>query len=223
MKIALLILCFLSLPGFAQEDDEKLLETLEAERRNQAEAHARLNDTHEKIKSQFTDLPAELNKLGYETLNTAALLDEKVIKLVRSALKEHPLRNSSPEEVKASILKEAEGSFAHGYLKDSPKLMGALVDVLRDEKALPSAMGIFLRKDDLKIYFFIWIGFMILAWLFKKIVFQKNWSKHKTKILGIFVSLSFSLLSVTTFYHMFHAELSPAAKILFNHWRKRNL
>lgn len=223
MKFVLLILCFLSLPGFSQEDDEKLLEDLEAEKRSQAEAHVKLNEAQENIKSQITDLPAELKKLGHESLNTAALMDEKVIKLMQDAIKQNPLHKKSAREVREAILKQTEGSFIHGYLSDSPKLMNAFVEVLRDEKALTSAMGIFLRKDDLKNYFFIWIGFMTLAWLFKKIFFQKNWPKHKTTFLGIIVSLSFSLMSVTTFYNMFYDELSPAAKILFEHWRRRNL
>ncbi len=223
MKLFLLILLFLSLPGQAQEDDEKLLETLRAERKQQVEAHVKLDQVQNKLKDQIVDLPGELEKLGHKTIDTAALMDEKVIELMRKALKQNPLRKNTPEEVKASILKQTEGSFIHGYLSESPKLMNALVDVLRDEKALPSAMGIFLRKEDLKLYFFIWIGFMIQAWLFKKIFFNKKWPKHKTKILGIIVSLSFSFCSVTTFYHMFYDELSPAAKILFTHWRKRNL
>ena len=223
MKLFFLIFIFLSLPGFAQEDDEKLLEDLEAERKQQLEAHAKIAETQNKLTNKIVDLPGELSKLGYKTIDTAALMDEKVIELMRKALKQNPLQKSTPEEVRATILKQAEGSFIHGYLSESPKLMNALVDVLRDEKALPSAMGIFLRKDDLKIYFFIWLGFMILAWLFKKIFFNQKWPKHKRKILGILVSISFSLISVTTFYHMFYDELSPAGKILITHWRKRNL
>lgn len=223
MKLLLLILFFLSLPGLAQEDDEKLLETLEAERKQQLEAHIKLAETQNKLQEKIINLPAELEKLGYKTIDTGAMMDEKVIELMRRALKQSPLHKSTPEEVKTVILKQAEGSFIHGYLSESPKLLNALVEVLRDEKALPSAMGIFLRKDDLKLYFFIWLGFMTLAWLFKKIFFNNKWPKHKTKVLGILVSISFSILSVTTFYNMFYEELSPAAKILVTHWRKRNL
>lgn len=223
MKFILLILIFLSLPGFSQEDDEKLLDELEADRRQQTEAAVKLNESQEKIKAQIRDFPTELKKLGYDTVNAAALMDEKVVRLVRDAMKQSPLQRRSPEEVKALILKQSEGSFFHDYLASSPKLMDALVEVLRDEKALSSAIGIFLRKDDLRLYFFIWIGFMMLAWLFKKIIFNEKWPKHKRNILNILVSLCFTSLSLTTFYHMFHEELSPAATILMKHWRKRNL
>lgn len=223
MKFVLLILCFLSLPGFAQEDDEKLLDDLEADRRRQTEAAVRLNESQEEITGRIKDFPTELKKLGYESIDAAALMDEKVVKLVRDAMKQSPLQRRTPEEVKAHILKQSEGSFIHDYLASSPKLMDAIVDVLRDEKALSSAIGMFLRKDDLQLYFFIWIGFMILAWLFKKIFFNDKWPKYKRSILGILVSLCFTTLSVGTFYQMFHDELSPAATILLKHWRKRNL
>ena len=202
MNLVLILFLFLSLPGFAQEGDESLPENLPATPIN---------------------IQAELKKLGHDNIDTSAMFDEKVILLMQKAIKQSPLHKNSPAEVREAILKQAEGSFAHDYLSNSPKLMNALVDVLRDDKALTSAMGIFLRKDDLRIYFFIWIGFMTLAWLFKKIFFKATWPKHRIKILGILVSLSFSAMSVTTFYNMFHAELSPAAKILFHHWRKRNL
>jgi hypothetical protein len=126
-------------------------------------------------------------------------------------------------EVKNFILERSRGSFLEHFLLERPKVLDCLVDLLRDEKALNSAIGLLLRKSDLKIYAGIWLGLMILSWLFKQIFFNKKWSRSKVFMLGMIVNLTFTSISLTTFYNMFHDELSPGVSIIIKHWRKRNL
>ncbi len=224
MKIIVgLILCLLSLPGFGQEDDDKLLEKLEEDRRKQTEAAVKLNQVSEKVQTTVLSAPEQLKKLGYETVTPAALLDKKVVKLVQKMMAESTLKNASHEEVRNLILDKAKGKPLEGFLNNSPKIVNCLVDILRDPKALSSMVGLFLRRDDLKLYFFIWLGLMITAWAIKRFAFNKKWPRSKTIVMGLLVSLSATTISLTTFYNLFHAELSPAAEIMVKHWRRRNL
>lgn len=218
-----LLLCFLSLPGFGQEDDDQLLEKLEADRRKQTEAAVKLNQVSERVQSSVLSAPEQLKKLGYDTVTPGALLDKKVVKLVQKMMAESTLKNASHDEVRKLILDKAKGKPVEGFLNNSPKVVNLIVDILRDPKALSSLVGLFLRRDDLKMYFFIWLGLMITAWAIKKFTFNKKWPRGKTFVLGLMVSLTATTISMTTFYHIFHAELSPTAEIVVKHWRKRNL
>lgn len=218
-----LFLGLICLSGFCQEGDEVLIEEIQNQRAQQAEMDNQIGQTSDQIQNNFIDFPGELRKLGHETIDAVALSDEKVVELVRKMIGQNSLSKVSQQEAAQLILEKSQGTQAHQFLRDRPKLVNAFADVLRNEQALSSAIGLFLRKDDLKLYFFIWLCFMILGWLFKKIFFKKDWPKAQTMLYGFVVSLVFSTMSLTVFYQMFHKELSPTAKILWTHWRKRNL
>lgn len=224
MKLVVsLFFCLLSLPGFGQEDDDKLLEELEADRREQTESAVKLNQVSDKVTASVLSAPEQLKKLGYETITPDALLNKDVVKLVQKMMKDSTLKNASHQEVRNLVLDKAKGKPVEKFLNESPRVMNLIVDILRDPKALSSLVGLFLRRDDLKTYFFIWLSLMITAWAIKKYTFNKSWSGSRRFIMGLLVSLSATAISLTAFYNIFHAELSPTAEIVVKHWRKRNL
>lgn len=215
--------CLLSLPGFGQEDDDQLLEKLEADRRKQTETAVKLNQVSEKVQTSVLSAPEQLKKLGYETVTPGAFLDKNVVKLVQKMMADSTLKNASHQEVRNLVLDKAKGKPIEKFLSESPRVMNLIVDILRDPKALSSLVGLFLRRDDLKMYFFIWLGLMISAWAIKKYLFSKSWSGGKRFMMGLLVSLSATAISLSAFYNIFHAELSPTAEIVVKHWRQRNL
>ncbi|MFP5384708.1 MAG: hypothetical protein ACLGHN_01425 [Bacteriovoracia bacterium] len=215
MKIFLsFFFLLLTLPGFCQEEDEKFLEELEAERRKQTEVAVEINKVHEGLKEKVFNFPEEMRKLGHEELNMAALADDKVLDLFQKALKENQLRSLPREKVVEHILNKSAGTPAYSLFKKNPKFLNIAVDFLRDEKALPAAIIMLKRRDDLKLYFAIWIGLMILSWLFKKAFFNPNWGKFRSMVMGLFVTIIFSGISLGTFYKMFYEELSPMMAII---------
>lgn len=221
--IVSLLLCLLSLPGFGQEEDDALLEKLEADRRKQTETAVKLNEVSKNVTSSVLSVPEQLKKLGYETVTPGALLDKKVVKLVQEMMANSTLKNASHQEVRNLVLDKAKGKPIEGFLNKSPRVVNVIVDILRDPKALSSLVGLFLRRDDLKMYFFIWLSVMIASWAIKKYTFSENWSGGKRFVMGLMVSLLATTITMTTFYNIFHAELSPTAEIVLKHWRKRNL
>lgn len=217
MKYFFLILfIFLSLPGFTQEDDEALVEKLQAERKERLEAV-------EKIQSSVTrpsinEYGEELKKLGYDSLNLKSLSDEKVVALVRNLLNENEFAEIPPEFVRGKILHQSKDTFLGKVFEAFPQILDCLVEILRDKDALSAAVGIFLRKDDMKIYGGIWICLIILAWLFKKIFFNPKWPKVLLILLNITVSFAVMCIAMTIFYRIFEKELGPSVKIIAKHF-----
>lgn len=197
---------------------------LEASRKKQAEVAVGIDQTSTKLKESVLDLPGELQKLGYSTIDSASMMDKRVVELMRTALKNNPLRNLGDNEVRNLILEKTQGGL-RDYLSKSPKLMALIVELVKDEKAMPSAIGLFLKKDDLKTYFFIWLFIMIFGWALKKFWLKKQtqWAGFKMFLIGMLISLSGMMVSLSVFYNMFHEELSPTASIIVKHWRRRNL
>jgi hypothetical protein len=225
MKLFLiLVLCFASLPGFTQEDDvDAIVNEVESERGKQVQTAVNIDKINKEAMKRVPNISEKLKKLGHESFTAASMMDERVVQLAKDMLKDSPFTKMSESKVKNFILERSRGSLFEHFLLERPKVLNCIVELLRDEKVLNSAIGLLLRKSDLKIYAGIWIGLMILSWLFKQIFFNKKWSRSKVFMLGMIVNLTFTSISLTTFYNMFHDELSPGVSIIIKHWRKRNL
>jgi hypothetical protein len=197
MKLLLvLIFCLLSLPGFGQEDDS-------------------LSEATSHTPEAVPNISDELQKLGHNSVDGAVLLDDKALELIKKALKNNPLQNSKPEEVRKLILDKYEGKPIGKFLEKSPRVLDTFVDILRYKKALSSLVGIFSRKEELRIYMYFWLGLLIGTWLFKKYIV-----KEKSFLKSIIISIFTSLLSLLVFYSMFYDELSPTVNIIAKHISK---
>jgi hypothetical protein len=217
-------ICFTSLPGFAQEDDvDSIAKEVELDRAKQVETAKKIDGMNQKALGRIPNISEKLKKLGHESFTAVSMMDERVVQLAKEMLKDSPLPKMSENQVKNFILERSRGSFLEHTLLERPKLLNCLVELLRDERVLSSAIGLMLRRNDLKIYAGIWIGLMILSWLFKQIFFNKKWSRPKVFLLGMIINLIFTSISLTTFYNMFYDELSPGVSIIIKHWKKRNL
>jgi hypothetical protein len=211
------------IPKSIHEDDD--VSQIELQRAKQGQAFRQIDEINQEIQQKIINGPEELQKLGYKTLDAAALMDTRVVALVQRMFTQGPLKGASRSEVAKLMLSALKDRPGEEWLRNHPRVLYALADVLRDEKAMPQLVGILSRQEDLKRYFFIWFGFMIFSWLIKRHFFKKkvSWSFSKR----LFVSVAFNLcVSGTTFfifYQIFEAELSPTAQILVHHWRRRNL
>lgn len=207
-------------PTEVTEDDELMIQNLEAEKRRQAETAQKLDQAKNALTDPIFNAPEELKKLGHEQITAASLLDDKVIRIIKKMFDQNALKNVSDEEVKSMILEKAKGSYAERFLKKNPRILMMFVDILKDEKAMSSAVGIFLRKSDLKIYGLIWLFLVILSWLIKKYAFNEDWSGGKRFLMSLALSLCVTATSLTIFYNMFYEEISPITKIIVKHWKK---
>ena len=204
-------------------EDDQLLNDLEEQKRQQAETAVKLEQAKNTITEVAFNAPEELKKLGHEQITAASLMDEKVVAVIKKMMAQSTLKNSTDDEVKQLIMEKAKGSFMEKFLTNNPKVLMMFTEIVKDEKAMSSMVGIFLRKSDLKIYGCIWLCFMILSWLIKKYAFKKDWSSGKRFVMSLALSLAITGTTLTIFYNMFYEEISPVTKIIVKHWRKRNL
>lgn len=167
----------------------------------------------------------KISDLGYKDLDFNALQDERVVVILQDIFKDSPLSKISPQEVRELILTQSKGKFFHGYLEKSPKLMKTLVEILQDKEALPAMLGLLLKKKEIEIFFYVWIGLVGGTWAIKRfwVKKKKKWSKSKKFFVSMLISFASSAISLGTFYYLFYEEVSPVTKIAFMNWRKRNL
>ncbi|WP_408096904.1 hypothetical protein ACJVC5_17855 [Peredibacter sp. HCB2-198] len=216
MKFLLLIFFLFSLPGLGQEDEDKHLRDLEEQRRRQTEMAVKLDESRQNLQSSTYNAIEELKKLGHENITAASLLDEKVVRIVRRLLVESPVRQMPREQVKTLILEKSKDNVFGPFLLESPKALDFLTDVLMDKEALPALMGIFLRKEDLKYYFYLWIGIVILGYLFKRLFVPVEWIGWKGIAASLAINLVVACVCLTVFYQTFNDELDPLLRIINN-------
>ena len=198
--LSLIVLLFISLPGFGQEESDLTDEVQKEKARHSEEINSLIPLKRKPFQSQ------------------PGLLDEKVVRELLVVFKDNPLSKVSPEEIKAMVLEKAAGQPpVQKFLSTHPRLMNCIVDLLRDEKAMHSALQLFLKKDQLKLYGMIWIFLFIIQWLFKKIFFNKNWGLFKRFVLNLLVAIVFTVTSLSVFYRLFRPELSPTVGIIKKH------
>jgi hypothetical protein len=217
MKFLLpLILILLNLPGFCQEDDEEFIRGAEASRQK----HLELVHQIEKTKDAF-NVADELKKLGYDTINGASLMDEKVIAVVKRALRENHMSHFPREVVADLIMEKSQGHYMEKVFRSNPWLLDATVDVMRDREALPALLDLLLKKESLKLYMYFWLGILLLSFIVKRFIFPKSWKGFKRHSLGFLLSFFLMIVSLTVFYNMFRPNLRPTLSILYHRWSSR--
>jgi hypothetical protein len=209
-------------PQNSLDEDSKDIENLQAERNSQMKRAVELDQTREAIADKVVNFPEELKKLGYDSLNLAAMMDEKVVGLLRETFKNNPMHNMTDEEARKVILEKIKTGSLRSYLLEHPKLLNVFIELVKDKKALPASLGIFIKKETLKIYFSIWVFIMIVVWALKRFHIKKQrWTPGTIFFVCMLINLSATFVSLSIFYKMFHEELSPSANIIVKHWRKR--
>lgn len=200
-----LFLFFISLPGLGQEESDLT------------------KDIHQERSRRSEELDALYPLKAKSTPKEVSLLDEKVVRELLVVFKDNPLSKVSPDEIRAMVLENASARPPiQNFLTSHPRVLNCIVDLLRDEKAMHSALQLFLKSDQLKLYGVIWVVLFIIQWLFKKIFFKKHWGFFKRFILSLFVALVFTAGSLSVFYRLFRPELKPTVQIIKRHLFVKN-
>lgn len=217
----LLLFClfFFSHPGFTQDEDQ-LIEEINRNKQKQIDAITKIDKTTTKVKDGVFNSTESLRKLGHTAINLGALSDPKAVAIIQRSFKESHLQKLSEEEVRKLIIERSKGRVYETIFNNYPWVLDTVVEVLRDKEAMSSLIGILLKQTELKIYLAIWVVLMVLGWLFKKIFFNKNWGRWRWNFTNLFVSIFITMVSVMTFYKIFHSELTPTLSIISKHWSK---
>lgn len=203
LNLFLFVLCFLfAHSGFGQEEQRKAKSLIS-------------NPTH-------FDAFSELKKIGHHDLTVMSFTDERVIKILQRVLEDNPLKKAPREEVRQMIRLKVKGHILEGIL-NRPRVLETLVEIMKHPVALSRLLGIFLRKEELKTYMYIWLGILIFGSLIKRIYVTSRWEGLERFIISFGISLMLTFASLTVFYQMFYHELSPTVEIITDQWKRRNL
>ena len=198
MKLLLFLFFFLSLPvpGLCQEQDVEL----------------------DRPREDHLSKNLSVQNLENPQLNSIDLFDEKVVREIQKLLKENPLSRISASDMKNLILEKVSNRPSlQRYLRNSPRLLNCLVELIRDQRAMSDALSIFLNKSQLKLYGLIWLVLFLLQWMFKKIFFRSSWGLVKRFTLNLLVAVIFTATSLGVFYGLFRPELFRSIQIIAGH------
>lgn len=158
----------------------------------------------------------EIKKLGHAQIDAAAMFDKKVVLILQKTFRDGLLSKLPPEAVKATILEKVKGSLMERLFKEFPKLLDVAVAVLRDKEAFAGLLGIFARKDDLKVYGYICIGLFLFGMFVKSRIIKPKWPFFKRFRYSMTVSLILTSITFFLFYSYFGDEIAPTIAVISN-------
>lgn len=216
--ILFIMMALISLPGLCQEEDEAFLEEISEERLKKVEKANELNRAREDIQKKTFDMAHELQKIGKDKLDYAALFDDKVQAILQQALKESAIRNQSPEFIRAMIMGKVKGKPMEKVFTQFPKLLDIIVDIMRDREALPGLIRLFSKKEDLKNYAIFWVCLVIVGYFIRKKFIPQEIPFFRRMTMRILFSLFMTTVSLSVFYTMFKPEVGPAVSVVARHF-----
>jgi hypothetical protein len=241
-----LFLVFIALPGFAQEDndgggkviiretpaseviepppeeipvvdeDQAFIDAAEADRLEQLKKMKAVEAATAPIAEAKNPIQ-QIHDLGYEQIDAAALMDDKVIAILQQTLREGAMGKTSDEDFKKMLRDKAKGTMMENVFRRFPKLLSIVSDILRDKDSLPGLLGIMGRKEDLKTYGYVWVVIFIFGiWIKGKLVNPK-WDFGRRFKWKFCISLILGSISFGIFYALFGNEIDPTLAIIGKH------
>jgi hypothetical protein len=207
LKLLILLLTLLPSLGISQgEDHEELADQMNEDRRRQMEKAITLHETSEKIKEN-----------SLTSLKELSLLDDRAIEGMQKVIEDSQISAQHRDVVKGIIIGKAKGKPLEKVFEYFPVLLEISVDVVRSKEAMSSLLNIFRRKEDLKLYGYVWLGIVILSFFIKRYLFPKSMGFFK----ALFIRGTFNILlmagSFLIFYSIFEHELDPLLRIIGHH------
>lgn len=223
--LLLIILCFGFISsGFAQDEDEAMVEELQAQQRKQIEQIQKLNEQAAQLKEgseSITDQAEFLKKqtanLGEKALTMDDMMSDEFYKMLEEQLKNNPLRQMDKILLKEMIIAKTSDHPAGKIFTAVPMTLEIAVDFLQDEKAIMGLLKLVRKKERLKVYGFIWLFLLLSFWWMKKNLIPQELPFLQRFFQRTLLSLTGTIISTMTFYFMFRQEIQPTWMIIKKH------
>jgi hypothetical protein len=215
MKFFLILLTLLVVhPGFAQDEDQEILDELIERREQQSQLYQKINPLESASNDVPLNLEQELKKLGHADLDMNALSDAKVVELLKHFIRStYASQTDNDKFKKLNRLKLKEHPFGK-FLQRYPRLFEKMVNVISDKEAILALLDIFPRKEAIRFFLFCSVGLLIFGMIFKRFLVSKDTSFFTSLLLTIIIQLFLAYISLKLFYYIFERELAPTFKIL---------
>ncbi len=184
--VFLLVLSLISLSGLAQEESS----------------------------SEPYNMAYELHKAGFKELSARDLFNEKVVRIIKRAIRENEIGKQSKEMQRAIIMGSVKGQPAEDFFKRFPVSLNIMADLVADKQAVPGLLDILLRKDDLKTFGWISLTLAIFGFLVRRFFITKKDHILKRILIQACLSVVVACTTLSIFYMMFEQEISPTIRIV---------
>ncbi len=195
-------------------NEDSAIAELELARKKQLEKMKMIEKSVEPLKSPMLNPIEEIKKLGHKQLDLDALLDKRVLVILKEAFKDGILGHLPEEEVRKIIKDKIKHNFLGSITRMFPKVLDFLVDLARDKHVFHGLIALIERRDDLKTYGYIWLVIFIFGLLVKRRLVKPKWTFLRRLRWNMSINLFLSLISISVFYFMFSIELDPFIKVL---------
>lgn len=154
----------------------------------------------------------DLDKLSNLDLDDelARQMDEFRAKFIKEFHENNPFSKMDRKQIEDVIKEKASGTKLGDILSTSPKAMDLLVNIIRDDRALPYMLGILNQRHKMQVYGYVSLVLFIATLLMNMFVRKKKqepfylrWSRT------IFMQAVLSVGLFIFFYILFRRELEP--------------
>lgn len=183
-----------------------------------------LKEKVEKLQNPDAGLRKQADKLDADVLikdfvhaSNPELSREEISKMKLSdaiKLAIAPLRKMSSVEMRNMVLDHTRGQKYYFILVDYPKILDFIIELIRDENAIPHMVKVIENKDRFKIFVAVMLCSIIFGFVIARIVSTKE--KNLKKIFALFVLRIIIMFSIRIgiVYYFFSEELTPAFNVL---------
>lgn len=133
--------------------------------------------------------------------------------MVKGLLQDNPMSKMSHQGLKSFLQQRIKDTKYEKVFSKFPKLLDILVELIRDNDALPSLMSMLDEQEKMLTYSYIVIGVIIFSIILNIFMFA-NAGIFKRILFKIFMTVSVPLLNLIIFYLMFKKHLDPTISII---------
>lgn len=167
------------------------------------------------VNEEVEESPEESSFFG--ALFNRQAVEEMRKLMVSKFVKESPFKGMTKRQAETFILAFVQNKPIGKYIKESPRLLSFLSDVMIHDNALPKLFDMLNKPKQWKQYGMFAIGLFVFSFVLnhflnKKGGFLKRFFKKLCISLGLFT------LNFIVFYYLFRENLAPTFKIFYQNF-----
>lgn len=197
---------FCLLPAFTQDEDAEALNQDIERTASEFQNMAPINLEEAKIP------PTADSGFGFSSLFDSTAVEKMKKLMIDKFVKESPFSGMTKDQAQTLIIAFVEGKPIGSYIKESPRVLSFLSDVMIDKEALPKFFGIINKPKELKNY-----GYAALAIFILSIIVNLAWNKKggflKRLYRKLLITFGATFVNLLVVYILFRENLTPVIKI----------
>lgn len=167
------------------------------------------------VNGEVEESPEDASFFG--TLFNRQAMEEIRKLMVSKFVKESPFKGMTKRQAESFILAFVQNKPVGQYIKDSPRLLSFLSDVMIHDNALPKLFDMLNKPKQWKQYGMFAIGVFIFSFVLNHFLNKKG-GFFKKFFKKICISLGLLCLNFLVFYYLFRENLAPTFKLFYQNF-----